>query len=232
MAGPDEVVAEILRVGDRVVRMVRQVARVRALVSQQRGVRRLAFRRAAGPLVRVGGEDRLGRTLVSNTDLLSSDTATGAAGAEAGAQTTGANGGTPKRRAGLTGMVLAELRELAGELGITGTGGMRKGDLIAAIKERQSSKPSAPAETLPLGGLDDRKKDTPAPVEAPAEVAEQASSPDGDGGNRREGGRRRRGAGRPAGRPEASTNTRQAPGGQRTGERPPGRRRQADGRRG
>jgi transcription termination factor Rho len=65
---------------------------------------------------------------------------------------TSANGGT-KRRAGLSGMVLAELRELAGQLGITGTAGMRKGDLIAAIKERQggSGGSSAPAETLPLG---------------------------------------------------------------------------------
>ncbi|WP_213250029.1 MULTISPECIES: transcription termination factor Rho [Gordonia] len=34
-------------------------------------------------------------------------------------------------------MVLTELRALAGELGIKGTSGMRKGDLIAAIKERQ-----------------------------------------------------------------------------------------------
>nr|WP_245645740.1 transcription termination factor Rho [Pseudonocardia acaciae] len=36
-------------------------------------------------------------------------------------------------------MVLAELRQLAGELNITGITGMRKGDLIAAIKERQSN---------------------------------------------------------------------------------------------
>ena len=34
-------------------------------------------------------------------------------------------------------MVLAELRQLAGELNIPDTAGMRKGDLIAAIKERQ-----------------------------------------------------------------------------------------------
>ena len=47
--------------------------------------------------------------------------------------------GAPKTkpRAGLSGMVLTELRSLAGELGIKGTSGMRKGDLIAAIKERQ-----------------------------------------------------------------------------------------------
>ena len=40
---------------------------------------------------------------------------------------------TPRKRGGLTGMVLAELRQLAGELKIPDTAGMRKGDLIAAI---------------------------------------------------------------------------------------------------
>jgi transcription termination factor Rho len=191
--------------------------------------------------------------LVSNTDLLSSDTATGAAGVDAAAtqneapqpridsaeptQTTGANGGTPKRRAGLTGMVLAELRELAGELGITGTGGMRKGDLIAAIKERQNPS-SAPAETLPLTGLDDRGKDAPAAapasvkteVETPVEAGEPATT-EGDGGSRREGGRRRRGASRPAGaatagEPRAGEDESRT----RTEERPPGDR-QRDNRR-
>jgi transcription termination factor Rho len=50
-----------------------------------------------------------------------------------------------KRSAGLSGMVLAELQGLAGELGISGTAKMRKGQLIEAIKERQSgaSAPSA-----------------------------------------------------------------------------------------
>jgi transcription termination factor Rho len=45
---------------------------------------------------------------------------------------------TRKRAAGLSGMVLAELQSLAGELGISGTARMRKGQLIDAIKERQS----------------------------------------------------------------------------------------------
>ncbi|GGB16128.1 transcription termination factor Rho [Gordonia jinhuaensis] len=55
----------------------------------------------------------------------------------------------PRRRggSGLSGMVLTELRSLAGELGIKGTSGMRKGDLIAAIQERQSSGPAATAAT-------------------------------------------------------------------------------------
>ena len=37
----------------------------------------------------------------------------------------------PRKRGGLTGMVLAELRQLAGELNIPDIAGMRKGDLIA-----------------------------------------------------------------------------------------------------
>ncbi|BCK58202.1 transcription termination factor Rho [Nocardia wallacei] len=55
---------------------------------------------------------------------------------------------TDVARSGLTGMLLPQLRALAGELGIRGTSGMRKGDLIAAIKENQSSgsgKAAAPA---------------------------------------------------------------------------------------
>jgi transcription termination factor Rho len=40
---------------------------------------------------------------------------------------------------GLAGMLLPQLRALAGELGIRGTSGMRKGDLIAAIQENQGS---------------------------------------------------------------------------------------------
>ncbi|WP_370467381.1 Rho termination factor N-terminal domain-containing protein, partial [Pseudonocardia hydrocarbonoxydans] len=50
-----------------------------------------------------------------------------------------------RKRGGLTGMVLAELRQLAEELNISGTTGMRKGDLIAAIKERQGAAPQAAA---------------------------------------------------------------------------------------
>ena len=53
------------------------------------------------------------------------------------------------RKRGLTGMVLAELRQLAGELNIPDTTGMRKGDLIAAIKERQAGA-GAPAAQLSL----------------------------------------------------------------------------------
>ena len=53
------------------------------------------------------------------------------------------------RKRGLSGMVLAELRQLAGELNIPDITGMRKGDLIAAIKERQAGASAAPQLALP-----------------------------------------------------------------------------------
>jgi transcription termination factor Rho len=88
---------------------------------------------------------------VSNTDLLSSDAAN--ATATSSDSQGGANGTAPRKRAGLSGMVLAELRELAGQLGLSGTAGMRKGDLIAAIKERQASgSPRANGRTAPSKG--------------------------------------------------------------------------------
>jgi len=63
-------------------------------------------------------------------------------------------------------MVIAELRALATELGISDTTGMRKGDLIAAIRERQgktkrtrstakdTATEAAKEATLPLDGVD------------------------------------------------------------------------------
>ncbi|MGW3469714.1 Rho termination factor N-terminal domain-containing protein, partial [Saccharopolyspora sp. NPDC000995] len=113
---------------------------------------------------------------MSNTELLSSE-ATNAS--SAGQQESEANG-TPRRRGGLSGMVLAELRQLAGELGIE-TGGLRKGDLIAAIKEKQggttaprtrsTKKSMARAEEVPAAkahqpALDETEA---APRETPAE---------------------------------------------------------------
>ncbi|VEG57079.1 transcription termination factor Rho [Mycolicibacterium aurum] len=65
----------------------------------------------------------------------------------------------PARRGALTGMVLPELRALAKEIGVEGASGLRKGELIAAIRERrgESNGTSAP------------KAASPAPAEAPAE---------------------------------------------------------------
>ena len=58
----------------------------------------------------------------------------------------GADSAAPRKRGGLSGMVLADLRQLAGELNIPDIAGMRKGDLIAAIKERQGGAAPAPAK--------------------------------------------------------------------------------------
>jgi transcription termination factor Rho len=101
------------------------------------------------------------------------------------------------RKRGLTGMVLAELRQLAGELNIPGTTGMRKGDLIAAIKERQAG--GAPAAQLPIS-------EPEAPTAAVS--SENGAAPSAPT-------RRRRAASRPAGAPDPqpATNGTDAPSG-------------------
>ena len=86
-------------------------------------------------------------------------------------------------------MVLAELRELAGQLGITGTAGLRKGDLIAAIKEKQGSgapakaeKPAkaakAPAAEKPAAKAPEKvvEKIVEKPVQQQLEVAEKPAA--------------------------------------------------------
>ncbi|NBH06207.1 Rho termination factor N-terminal domain-containing protein, partial [Amycolatopsis sp. SID8362] len=102
---------------------------------------------------------------MSNTDLLSDVSGT--------AETNGTAPAPKRTVGGLTGKTVAELRSLAGELGVGETTGMRKGDLIAAIRERQgkSRKPRAAAETLPLEGVGDAPKAAPK-AEAPAAPAE------------------------------------------------------------
>jgi transcription termination factor Rho len=87
------------------------------------------------------------------------------------APTEGASGDTTtkprKRTAGLSGMVLAELQSVAGELGISGTARMRKGQLIEAIKERQDGGgASAPPARAPRATRTSR-----AAVAAPADAS-------------------------------------------------------------
>ena len=116
------------------------------------------------------------------------------------------------RKRGLSGMVLAELRQLAGELNITDITGMRKGDLIAAIKERQSGGSSAPQLSLP---------DTTSAPTAPAAGSENGAAAPAP--------RRRRAASRPAGAPDpkpaadGAAAPAEAPGTERTalGSAPP-----------
>jgi len=109
-------------------------------------------------------------------------------------------------------MVLAELRQLAGELNIPNTQGLRKGDLISAIKEAQggggpAKRPSRAAqEQLTLA---DESTSSSAPArngtaaaEAPPAGGPSADAPSADAAPTRT--RRRRSASRPAGAPEAT----------------------------
>ncbi|WUD68365.1 transcription termination factor Rho [Nocardia sp. NBC_00508] len=80
---------------------------------------------------------------------------------------------TDVARSGLTGMLLPQLRALAGELGIRGTSGMRKGDLIAAIKENQSAGKSAKVEKPAKG---EAKSAVTAKADAPAKADSATAS--------------------------------------------------------
>ncbi|MBL1074889.1 transcription termination factor Rho [Nocardia sp. 2] len=78
---------------------------------------------------------------------------------------------TDVARSGLTGMLLPQLRALAGELGIRGTSGMRKGDLIAAIKENQSGGAKATAAPKAAGKQAKTKAEAPTGGESGPAVA-------------------------------------------------------------
>ncbi|MFI9270396.1 transcription termination factor Rho [Kitasatospora sp. NPDC052896] len=103
--------------------------------------------------------------------------------------------------AGLDGLVLAELQKLASTLGISGTGRMRKQQLIEAIKEKSggdpllasgSAAPAAPAraaakEAAPAGEKPARRSrasqsaekpaEAPAQIEIPGQAAPEAAAP-------------------------------------------------------
>jgi transcription termination factor Rho len=84
-------------------------------------------------------------------------------------------------------MVLPELQAMAGQLGITGASKMRKGDIIAAIQERQTASP-APAAAAPAAApaTTPRRRASaasaaPASEEpVPAPTASPEASPSGD----------------------------------------------------
>ncbi|CAL8980430.1 Transcription termination factor Rho [Propionicimonas sp. T2.31MG-18] len=78
-----------------------------------------------------------------------------------------------RRGSGLEGMLLPELKQLGSSLGLKGTGAMRKGDLIEAIKAAQGSARS--------GGTSGRRG-AKAPADAPA--PEQRDADQRDGGQR------------------------------------------------
>ena len=95
----------------------------------------------------------------------------------------------------LSSMLLPELKALAGQLGISGSSAMRKGDLVTAIGDRQGRSESAPAASAPAAAQAGRSRpprakasrseEAPATTSAPAETAAPAqasSEPSTDGG--------------------------------------------------
>ncbi|MER7606056.1 transcription termination factor Rho [Nocardioides sp. NPDC127503] len=88
----------------------------------------------------------------------------------------------PKKRGGLGGMLLADLKAMANGMGITGANSMKKAQLIDAIKAAQSSRAqSAPAEKAEKPAAEKPAAEKPAaekPAEKTAEKpAEKAEKP-------------------------------------------------------
>ncbi|MFG2818006.1 transcription termination factor Rho [Kitasatospora sp. NPDC048365] len=78
--------------------------------------------------------------------------------------------------AGLDGLVLAELQKLASTLGISGTGRMRKSQLIEAIKEKSGGDPLLAGNAAPAAPATKRAAKAAAP--APEEAAPAAEAAD------------------------------------------------------
>ena len=97
----------------------------------------------------------------------------------------------------LSTMVLPELRALANQVGVKGTSGMRKNELIAAIHEIRGQ---ANGASTPAAPEDSGKSDT-ATAEAPAEADAPAPQGDQNGSTTEAPRRERRGAAREVGSP-------------------------------
>ncbi|MCF6387316.1 transcription termination factor Rho [Mycobacterium sp. MBM] len=133
---------------------------------------------------------------MTDTDLFTASDS-GAAAADSAAVDSGkaarsARGG---RSGSLTSMLLPDLRALASEVGVKGTSGMRKGDLIAAIKERRGETNGAPAATAAPAAAEA----APQAAQAPAVPGDAGDAPAQGNPQRRE----RRGAARQSGAPES-----------------------------
>ena len=111
-----------------------------------------------------------------------SDTTTDSVETPAAPKKSGAKSG------GLGGKVLAELQEIAADLNISGASGMRKGELIDAIKAARGD--AAPAKAPTKAAKDDSAAESTA--ESAQESADEAAAADGDeptrrGGNQNQG---------------------------------------------
>ena len=153
-------------------------------------------------LITAGGSSDIGAL----PDTVSSDTSSSAAADEPTATPTAETAPTAdvasgNRAGSLSTMVLPELRALAKEIGVEGASGMRKSELVAAIRERRGesngrSQASAAGETKTAEPAKDAPK-----TESDAESDDRGSNADAEQQPRR---RERRGASRGTGAPDSS----------------------------
>ncbi|KMO81350.1 transcription termination factor Rho [Mycolicibacterium obuense] len=119
---------------------------------------------------------------MTDTDLITADSSA-ENGALPLAVTTDAPAAPARRGGALTSMVLPELRTLAKEIGVEGASGMRKGELIAAIRERRgdsNGKSAAPATQAPAAEAPAVEASAPADT-APPQRRERRSASRGQG---------------------------------------------------
>ncbi|WP_235733382.1 transcription termination factor Rho [Mycolicibacterium neoaurum] len=142
---------------------------------------------------------------MTDTDLITAADSGSAPSEAVNSSSAAPSAGASRSRSGsLTSMLLPDLRALASEVGVKGTSGMRKSDLIAAIKEQRGESvgaKAAPAEKA-------EKAPKAAPVEQPTldSAPEQPAAADagqsGDAPQQSPQRRERRSAGRQSGAPD------------------------------
>ncbi|MEH3129724.1 MAG: transcription termination factor Rho [Mycolicibacterium neoaurum] len=142
---------------------------------------------------------------MTDTDLITAADSGSAPSEAVNSSSAAPSAGAGRSRSGsLTSMLLPDLRALASEVGVKGTSGMRKSDLIAAIREQRGD--SAGAKAAPAEKAEKAPK--AAPVEQPTldsaaeQPAQAAADHSGDAPQQSPQRRERRSAGRQSGAPD------------------------------